>query len=140
MSARGVRAHGSGQIDALFPDGAPTTTAPWLSYNRRRGYDQSAVTAALSRPPGTQDLQEYDPRTLKSSQPGVTRAGVAYYMGSQYETTGTTYADQGNVGNRHPVVYEREDGSERILLSGHHRATAALLKGQPLRARRVRGR
>jgi hypothetical protein len=87
-------------------------------------------------------LREVDPRYLLSTQPSVTRPGVNYYMSGEYEKTGKTYADQSHAGNIYPVVYERESerGIEPMLLSGHHRATAALLRGVPLRALVVRGR
>lgn len=139
VSSRGARAHGTGDLDALFPDNAPTTTVPFPHFNKKRGYDRSKVREALASPASEKDLVEVDPRTLRGSQPAITRGGVDYYMGRQYQETGRTFADQGNAGNRHPVVYDREDGSERILLAGHHRAAAALLKGEPLRTRRVQG-
>jgi hypothetical protein len=63
----------------------------------------------------------------------VTRSGVEYYSGQEYDRTGETFADNEKAGNRFPVVYSRNDGTN-IILSGHHRATAALLQGRPLRA------
>ena len=139
LSARGARAAGSNDLDTLFPDEAPATPLPMAHYNKRRGYDRGAVREALSRPVDQQELVDVDPRELSGSQSGVTRSGVKYYMGDHYSKTGKTYADEYNPGNAHPVVYDRNDGSERILLSGHHRAVAALLKGTPLPARRVQG-
>jgi ketosteroid isomerase-like protein len=136
---RGGRAYGSNNLETMFPDNAPTTSLPHDNYNQRRGYDQDAVKAALSRPPTKDEIVDVDPRTVRVSQPKVTREGVQYYSGDDYENTGRTYADQGNVGNQHPVVYSRHDGSEDILLSGHHRMIASLIKGKALRARRISG-
>lgn len=135
--------HGSADaaLDALIPGGS--TQAPFPRAGQRKDrhmYDQEAVNKHLSNPP---ELQDVDPRTLHSTQPAITRAGVRHYLSGEYEKSGTTYADQGNVGNRFPVVYRRSregtDVADDLLLSGHHRATAALIKGQPLRARVVEG-
>lgn len=124
-------------VDRMFP-GAPTTTPPWPQAGRRKDvkdYDEGIVHAMLAKPP---ELSHVDPRTLSATQPAITRAGVRYYLGRQFNDTGKTFADQGNVGNIHPVVYHREGGTS-MLLSGHHRAAAALLRGEPLVVREVRG-
>lgn len=134
------RIYGAGTSSALFRGGSPIVPAPWQDRPRWKKYptyDQEAVTEVLQRPPV---LEEMDPRNLHASQPSVTLPGVNYYMDDPtYWKTGETYADRGNVGNRFPVVYSDVRG-RNILLSGHHRATAALLRGEPLVARRVRGR
>lgn len=129
--------HGSGDIDALFR-GHVSTGVPFPTVGRMKGrpfYDQSAVRQTLQSPP---QLEEIDSRHLFATQPSVTRPGVSYYMGDDYQKTGRTYADQGNVGNQYPVVYTDRQG-QNIILSGHHRASAALISGQFLQARRVRG-
>jgi hypothetical protein len=77
-------------------------------------------------------MRELDPRDLHATQGTVTRPGVNYYMGNEYQETGRTYADMHQAGNRYPVVYTR--GGQNKLLSGHHRATAALLRGEQFRA------
>jgi hypothetical protein len=130
----------------LFPEGsAPKTSVPFPRAGRRKDvkdYEPEAVTKALSAPP---QLEAHDPRTLKASQPSVTRAGVAHYMGPEYERNPeATFADREQAGNRYPIVYHRKQApgastQERVILSGHHRATAALLKGEPLKAIRVEG-
>lgn len=128
------RLYGSGDVDALFNE-SPMTAAPFPAAGRvksRKDYDPDVVKGVLTNP--DHPLEDVDPRTLHSTQPNVTRAGVQHYMGGAT----TPYADQHNVGNTHPVVYDREDGTS-LLLSGHHRAAAALLQGRPLRARRVAG-
>lgn len=78
-------------------------------------------------------LQSVDPRTLSATQGNITRAGVRYYLGQKYENSGMTFADNDRPTNRVPMVYRRSNG-ENLILTGHHRAAAALLKGEPLRA------
>ena len=129
-------AYGSGDPSALFGEG-PTTTAPWpraAREKRRAPYDESRVAAVLSEP----EFRDVDPRKLHSTQPNITRQGVDYYMGHEYERTGTTFADQGDPGNRFPIVYGRDDG-QNLLVSGHHRAATALLRGESLRANFAQG-
>jgi len=103
-------------------------------------YDVDAVHEAIRKNPP--DLVDVDPRTLHRTQPGLTKGGVDYYQGSDYQRTGKTYADSATKGNTYPVVLQRaEPGgvTRNVLLSGHHRATAALFKGEPLRAIPVPG-
>ncbi len=129
--------YGSNDPDRLFGSGDAPAPAPWPRAARRksqRDYDPDIVRQALE---GPQELVDVDPRHLHSTQPSVTRPGVDYYMGDDYNRTGETFADKGNAGNRHPTVYERE--GVNLLLSGHHRASAALLQGRPLPARKVVG-
>lgn len=118
----------------------PTRPTPWKEQGRSttlQDYDHDKVKQMLQNP--EHPLEDVDPRNLRSSQGSVTREGVKHYMSSgDHAKTGKTFADQGNPGNAHPVVYEHENG-DRVLLSGHHRATAALFEGRPLRAKVVRG-
>lgn len=142
---------GSGQFDkyygrgqqSLFPNNETKVVAPFPSAGRRKDrkdFDQSKVTAALNAPPALEDI---DTRGLKASQPWVTGGGVSHYMGPEYQRSGETYADQHNPGNKYPVIYHRSNPGEstnaRIILSGHHRATAAHLKGEPLKGIVVHG-
>ncbi len=128
--------------DALF-EGGLKTTVPFESAGRsktRSAYEKDKVTELVRRSP--EGLRPVDPRFLTATQSSVTSPGVDYYMGDEYEKTGKTYRDQSQAGNVYPVVYEREtpDGYiEPMILSGHHRASAALLKGEALRALVVRG-
>jgi hypothetical protein len=138
--------HGSHDINAMFPEGTPKAGVPWQQMSRRKDrqdYDKDLVHHALGQQFHQHDLQPVDPRTLRASQPSLTRGGVEHYMGDAYKRTGLPFADQQNPGNRNPVVYNREgmEGNEpqSILLSGHHRAAAALLKGEPLEARVLHG-
>lgn len=134
------RLYGAGTSSALFRGGSPIVPAPWdrgPRFKKFPSYDAEAVTEMLKRPPV---LEEMDPRNLHASQPSVTQPGVNYYLEDEnYWKTGETYADKNNVGNRYPVVYSDVRG-RNIILSGHHRATAALLRGTPLVTRRVQGR
>jgi hypothetical protein len=139
-SDRLERVWGSHELDALF-NGSPTSAVPFPPAGRRKDrheYDKDLVTRALTHPEHHQ-MREVDPRILRATQPSVTRAGVAHYLGDHYERTGETYADMHNPGNRRPVVYHRKDDDQFLLLSGHHRATAKLLRGEPLQAVVVEG-
>ncbi len=126
-------------LEEAFPNGGLTRPTPWPYMARRRDvmdFDPEVVHRALSDPP---ELEQVDPRGLHCSQPKITRSGVDYYLNSPaYAQFGKTYQGDDNAGNRHPFVYVREDG-QRILLSGHHRAAAALLSAKPLRAYVVHG-
>lgn len=135
--------HGAG-YDSLFPaDASPVRGTPWPRAARsksRQDYDPDTVHAALAQP--TQ-LQQVDPRGLQSTQPSVTAPGVKHYIDNpQWHQTGETYADQGVPSNRNPIVYRRhetwppvEGGRvDSMLLSGHHRAAAALVTGRELPA------
>lgn len=129
------RVAGTGDPSALFGE-SPVTPTPWPRAGRmknRAPFDQNRVNEALSNP----QFRDVDPAQLHSTQPNVTRAGVEYYMGDEYERTGTTYADMDQPGNRYPMVYNRE--GVNMLLGGHHRATAALLSGKQFRANYVEG-
>lgn len=126
--ARTQRLYGAGDPKKLFTS-SPKTTTPWPQVGRTKGeplYRQDLVNEALSQPRKTVNM---DPRYLHATQPYVTEEGVDYYHHkSEYEKTGRTFADQDRPGNRTPVVYSDRRG-RNLILSGHHRATSALLKG-----------
>lgn len=145
-SQKAHRFFGSNDIDHMFPEGKPVTVVPWEQMGRRRDrqdYDRELVHGMLAKPPQEHEFHLVDPRDLHATQPGITRAGVMHYLGDDYRRTGRTYADHDQAGNRHPVVYRREDlhgrDPQNLLLSGHHRAAAALLTGQQFRVRLVEG-
>jgi hypothetical protein len=135
---------GRDDIEAVFPNDTPIAAVPWQQAARSKthqDYDADLVRKTLSSPP---ELTDIDPRNLRSTQPKITRAGVDYYMREDYRATGRTFADQHNVGNQFPTVYRRPrmadpSQTEDVLLSGHHRATADLLKGRPTRGRLIEG-
>lgn len=127
----------AGEVDVLF-DGELRRPTPWGSARRSkvlRDYDADALAAAIDVAP---NLVEVDPRDLYATQPSVIRSGVTYYLGAEYYASGRTYADYDRAVNRYPVIYRREDG-QSLILSGHHRATAALLRGRSLLARVAQG-
>jgi hypothetical protein len=130
---------GAGDPDVIFR-GNPIGIPPFPRAGRRKDrqdYDREAVRRELLRP-GPPQLVEVDPRGLACTQAGLQRPAVVFYLGAIHARTGEPYANKTNAGNRHPVIYRRADGTDMIL-SGHHRATAALLKAEPLRARVVEG-
>lgn len=138
--------YGTGRegFNQMFPGETSEALAPWQGaggLKHRQPYEQPKVSAALRQPESS--LVDVDPRNLKATQPSVTRAGVDYYMGSEHRRTGRTWKDQADPGNRYPVIYGRTHpvtgAVDNLILSGHHRATAALLSGQFLRARYVEG-
>lgn len=141
---RPARLYGTGTegISKIFGP-APTAITPWQSVGRSKKYglmapeEREAVNTELRRQPPS--LEEFDPRPLLATQPSIVRHHLDYYMGRNFDLTGQTSADQGNVGNRFPVILHRPSRNQNVILSGHHRATAALLKGVPLRALRVEG-
>lgn len=83
-------------------------------------------------------LEQVDPRGLLATQGGLDREGIRYYLGTGFTRWGLTYADRDSVGNADPVILVRARDGARLILAGHHRATVALLRGQPLLARVVR--
>ena len=130
------KAYGAGDPDVLFK-GSPKTTAAWPGAGKKKDQshiNRALIREALSKPP---QLEDVDPRPLRATQPNIIREHVNYYMGKEYERTGRTAADPHNIGNKYPTIYVRPSGQWDIL-SGHHRATAALLKGEALRARVIR--
>ena len=128
-SGRGDAMYGQG-FNALFTGDGPVTSAPFMAAGRLKTeplFNADAVKQTLSMPnPPTAD---FDPGDLRSTQPMVTRGGVKHYM----DNPDSLFSDQNNAGNQMPVVYSKLDG-QHIILSGHHRATAALLQGKPLTA------
>lgn len=124
--------YGSHDVERLFPEGKPSTITPWGSTTRskvRQDYEKDKVESALK----DRQLSDIDPRNLKSTQPFITRAGVSHYM----QPGAPVYRDSHQAGNKDPVVYKR--GEEHILLSGHHRAAAALLQGRQFKGILVEG-
>jgi hypothetical protein len=129
---------GRKDIEALFPEGsAPARIPPFPHMGRSKGpkYDQAAVTEELNRPEArTVDL---DPRLLSSSQSSVHRAGVEHYLTGEAEMRGETFERSHNIGNQFPFVVTQRSGTghQHVIISGHHRATGALLRGEKLRTR-----
>lgn len=112
---------------------------PWsgVSAPTGGGPKAQAVRAAVEDVvKGPVHLEEFDPRHLHATQTSLTHAGVKYYRGAGYGETGRTYADMEQAGNRFPVVM-KGCGGHNVILSGHHRAAAALIEGKQFSARTV---
>jgi hypothetical protein len=126
-------------LERLFAGGKELGAPPhpkW-EFKSKQGvkYSKRDVHEAIQRQPP--ELGDIDPRSLHSSQRGLTRGGVQHYMNDpSYEELGETYADAHSIGNRYPVILARQEAgnvTRNVLLSGHHRATKALLRGEDLR-------
>lgn len=138
---------GKKDIEAVFPEGSsPVATAPWPSAPRSKTSVPAARDPLVQAELGRTRTVMVDPRIVSSTQPGVTHAGLAHYMGEgghRYEETGETYADQSNRGNQFPVVRTIRNTSPNLpefshhLEGGHHRALKATLAGERFRARWV---
>lgn len=150
--SRAERAFGSRDLSRIAPSG-PVGTTPWKtagSWHGREVYDKDAVQSAVKQVrAGQAHLTEVDPRYLYATQPGITRAGVSHYL--EHEEPEASFADTHNSGNKYPVIYKRDNRSgnpdlpdwwnshDHIILSGHHRAAAALLRGEQFKAVLVEG-
>jgi hypothetical protein len=140
------RLYGTGQegFRQLFPGDTSQALTPWRQaggLKTHMPFEQEKVNEAVRQPESS--LTDVDPRNLKATQPYIMRAPLEHYMHPQAQESGRTYADREQAGNRYPVIYSRTHPAtgdvENLILSGHHRATAALLGGQFLRARYVQG-
>lgn len=129
-SPRAVAAFGKG-FSALFPaDSGPTAISPWQHAGRRIDeplYDKALVAKALVNP----HYQPVDPRNLHSIQDGITKAGLRHYLSDPNKPFDPNNSDPA-------IVYVRARNRQKVILAGHHRAAAALVKGQPFYAIVVR--
>lgn len=141
---RAARAFGKGEegMDLIFRGHVEATT-PWQKAGRQKKTgmylpgETDSIAQELRRTPPM--LRDTDPRPLLASQPSIVAHHVRYYLGDEYDVTGETSADQGNLGNRFPVILNRPSRNQKIIIAGHHRAAAALVQGRPLRALHVEG-
>ena len=130
------RLYGVGSSEPLFK-GFPKVPAPWPGAGRlKKGspYDLDLIHESLK---GGPNMEQVDPRWLHSTQPSVLQEHVNYYLGRNYAQTGQTARDAHVNTNQVPRLYMRGDGRIDIL-SGHHRATAALLQGGQFHAHLIR--
>lgn len=130
--------HAGRQFEDYF-DGHPSRSTPFplagRSKKRPHFGDKPTVEAAVREHlEGRRPLSDVDTSTLQSTQPSVTHAGVKHYMSSD-----KVYKDSHEAGNQVPVIYRPEGTDRSLILSGHHRATAAHFKREPLRALVVEG-
>jgi hypothetical protein len=117
---------------------ADKTHVPWevaAKSTSGTSYDKDLVQEELSSP--STHVAGFDPRKLHATQPWVVKDPTRHYL--RQGTSGKLYADQHTVGNYMPFVYVHRNTGQMRLLAGHHRATAALIKGQELPARYVIG-
>lgn len=90
---------------------------------------------------GSAPTEEVDPRQLRATQRGLTTAGVEHYYRQQHPDNADLFDKTRGPSNLTPIVYRSTDPTypHDILLSGHHRATSALLHGRQFRALVVQG-
>jgi len=128
-------------IEALGSSGG-LVSVPWKSagsLKSRKDYDPDLVNEAVR---SRKSPEPVDPRTLRARQPHLRKDVIQHYM-----TSNEVFADQHQAGNRTPVVYVRhpDPGApdwqvpDHMILSGHHRAAAALLRGEQFNAIVVHG-
>lgn len=96
-------------------------------------YEKGLVHAELERPIRSANVREFDPRHVLGSQPSIVAHITRHYL--EGGRNAPIHSDQENVGNQMPFVYVHRNTGELRLLTGHHRASAALLRGEPLVAR-----
>lgn len=131
---------GANNVDHMFPHGALTTSVPWAPAGptrTHRAYDVRAVTEAVNNPQQFKP-ELLDPRGLRATQPGLQRAATKYYLDNP--NPARTFADPDHVGNQTPVAFHNEMTGHTAILSGHHRAAAALLRGDQFNAIVVSGK
>lgn len=139
--ARARQLYGSKDMEGLFPGQIPKVMAPWPSSNKRTLFTprlHAGIEKELGKPATADRLVDIDPRILSAGQPHIVRAGVEHYLGNAYRERGETFEGGHNVGNQFPFVVTKPHptfGHEHVLLAGHHRAAAALLRGERLRTR-----
>lgn len=127
---------GCDDLGTVFGPTAEKTTCPWPRARRGRGALFSAHECTNERLIGLAVLDEVDPRIVHATQPYVLRHHAAYYLSGQWELSGITSADRAQPTNRFPLVADDGRGG-LVLLSGHHRALAALVRGRKLLCRRL---
>ncbi len=140
------RIHGGGDIRLVFsryPEGTATRSTPWPRAPRYR--DEIPVTRdeRFQRHLRAGRTVMVDPRILHATQSNITSAALAHYLGpggEHYRLTGEPYADKYQLGNLKPIVETVRSRSPNLadyihkLHAGHHRSTAALLKGELIEA------
>lgn len=124
---------------AFGPDGKPSTylmkSTGAVPFSGARYDTAREVPQEVQQRWGRAPVEDVDPRGLVATQPFVTSAGLDHYLSDDYARTGRLHDNSRGPSNDHPIVVHWND--RRYLLSGHHRATAALLRGMPFPARVV---
>lgn len=125
------KAHGCGSVDAFFGE-EDRIACPWPQVPvGEMDPKLSGTPYVMSSPPA---LAALDPRELWATQPWLLRHHVEYYTSGIWERTGETSADMDDDTNRFPIVLHDSQGRP-VILTGHHRAAAALIEGRKLRVR-----
>jgi hypothetical protein len=79
------------------------------------------------------DIHDLDPRELTGTQHGLQGGAMSHYLKHSYGENAKLFDNSQGSGNDRPVVVGFM--KRKFIMSGHHRAAAALLKGEPLQAR-----
>lgn len=111
----------------------PWNRAPLGSAKKSIPYDKGLVSSELSHPIREARVKDFDPRHVMGTQPWILSGATRHYL--EGGRNAPLYSDQDQVGNQMPFVYVHKGSGELRLLAGHHRASAALIKGEPLTAR-----
>lgn len=79
------------------------------------------------------EVHDIDPRNLVGTQDGLQSGALSHYLSDEYKDRGRLFDTSRGEDNDHPVVvgFQRRN----FIMTGHHRAAAALLNGEPLKAR-----
>ena len=128
---RSAKMFGKG-INGMFPANAkgersPKTVIPFAGAARLKSepmYDKKAVAKGIAEG----KLVDVDPRNLRASQPSVSLPGVQHYL----QGKPGLFDSQGGAANKNPIIYVRR--GQKNILTGHHRAAAALLAGKTFKA------
>jgi hypothetical protein len=106
---------------------APTSRLIFPGSDRRH-IPQEATHGFTSWP-----IVDLDPRELHGTQPGMQIGALEHYLSPAYRERGEIYDKTRGASNDHPVVvgFMRKN----YLMTGHHRAAASLMSGEPLQAR-----
>lgn len=125
-----------GRPHAFGSDGKPSTytfsptTRLFLpgSSSARRSIPQDATHGFRSWP-----IQQFAAHELVGTQDGLQSGALSHYLSDKYAETKETYDKSRGEDNDIPVVvgFMRN----KYLMTGHHRAAAALFKGEPLETR-----
>jgi hypothetical protein len=130
------------QDPALLFNGASVTTIPLKQAPFAKGYDTALVREAVSYYPRATAIAWLDPRALLATQPGIQRPALMHYLGRSYDLWGMPFESVSRT-NRIPLVYTYNhpisEVIQHMVLVGHHRTCAALLRGELLMTRQVYG-
>jgi len=126
------RAAASGlTLEKLTSGYHPVGSVPWEKTDRYAPYDKELVGHVLNQDNTPETVRDFDPRALHANQPSLVSPHFLHY----FEGKEGLASDKDQRGNAMPFVYIQKSTGIHRILAGHHRAAAALVKGEPLRAR-----